>query len=235
MSPRLHPLRTLLFALFAWSALAASIGRADPLRWRAEVEALVKHAPAEKGGVVFVGSSSIRMWKTLAADFPDCRVFNHGFGGSHLEDSVYYFDRLVRPFAPAVVVLYAGENDVAAGVKPERVLADFQAFRRLMREALPAAKLVCLSLKLSPSRAAHRDATVRTNSLLAAECGRDPRCVFVDVCSPMLDAAGQPRGELFLADRLHMNAAGYAIWTERVRPAVATRPASAGAPGSSSR
>lgn len=218
----------LLRAWRAWPAMVLSVvllvpalGRADPLRWKDEIARLATAAPREPGATIFIGSSSIRMWKTLARDFPGRRVLNHGFGGSHLEDSVHYFDQLVRPFAPAAVVLYAGENDIAAGFTPEKVLADFQEFRRALREVAPQTPLVFVSLKPSPSRVAHLAKTARANALIAAECARDPLCRFVDVFTPMLDAQGRPREELFLSDRLHMNAQGYAIWTERVQAALA--------------
>lgn len=195
--------------------------RADPLHWQEEIARLAAKPVLAPGGVVFVGSSSILMWKTLAGDFPDRRTVNMGFGGSHLEDSVHYFDRIVRPHAPAVVVLYAGENDLAGGMTLEKVLGDFRAFRERMRETLPEARLVYVSVKPSPKRAPHLARFVEFNARVAAECARDPQCTFVDVYSGMVDAAGQPRGELFLDDRLHMNAAGYALWKERIAPAIA--------------
>lgn len=214
----LSPVRLLPAVLVALLPFAAPEVRADPARWEQEVAAIAARAPREPGAVVFIGSSSIRMWRTLGTDFPGVRTLNHGFGGSHLEDSVHHFGRLVRPFAPAAVVLYAGENDVAGGMAPEKVLADFREFRRLLREAAPGAALVFVSLKPSPSRERHLAAMARTNALIAAECAHDPRAAFVDVATPMLDAGGQPRVELFLSDRLHLNAAGYALWAARVRP-----------------
>ncbi len=219
-----RPVPVLLVVLLAVCPGAAPRLHAEPARWEQETATIAARSSTQPGGVVFIGSSSIRMWKTLAADFSERRVLNHGFGGSHLEDSVHFFDRLVRPFAPAVVVLYAGENDIAAGMKPEKVLADFQEFRRRLREAAPAARLIFVSLKPSPSRAKFLPEMVRTNALIAAECAIDPRAAFVDVFTPMLDAQGQPRAELFLADRLHMNRDGYAIWTARVRAALPVEP-----------
>lgn len=224
MSPRSRLPLALFFVLLAVLAGSAPLLRADPARWEQDTAAIAARSSLEPGGVVFIGSSSIRMWKSLAADFPELRVLNHGFGGSHLEDSVHFFDRLVRPFAPKAVVLYAGENDVSGGMKPEKVLADFREFRRLLRATAPEAKLVYISLKPSPSRVKHQAEMARTNALIAAECANDPLCFFVDVFTPMLDAQGQPRGELFLNDRLHMNAAGYAVWTARVRAALGLNP-----------
>lgn len=211
------PVLRLLVLLLAVVGASLPV-HADPARWEEEIARLVAQDAEVQADVVFVGSSSIRMWRTLAQDFPGVRVLNRGFGGSHLEDSVFYFDRLVLPHAPRVVVLYAGENDLSAGMTPERVLADFRAFRTRLREALPATRLIYLSCKPSPSRARHLGALRKVNALLAAECAADPFATFVDIFTPMLDAAGEPRAELFLADRLHMNAAGYALWTSLLAP-----------------
>jgi len=213
--------------LFAFSRLSftfiASLGlalalRADPNQWRDQVAALTPPPGSAPVDVVFVGSSSVRMWKTLARDFPQWRTANCGFGGSHLADSVFYFDQLVRSRAPRAVVLYAGENDLAAGVSPESVLADFLAFRTRLRAALPDTRLIYLSCKPSPARAVHTEKLRAANALIAAECAGDPLCAFVDVASPMLDANGQPRAELFGPDHLHMSAVGYALWTRTLTP-----------------
>ena len=80
--------------------------------------------------MVFVGSSSIRMWETLEADFPGLPVLNRGFGGSELSDVVRFADRIVVPYKPRVVVVYAGDNDLAAGKTPAQVFADFRSLRR---------------------------------------------------------------------------------------------------------
>jgi lysophospholipase L1-like esterase len=168
--------------------------------------------------VLFVGSSSIVRWKSLARDFPEVRVVNRGFGGSELADSVHYLDRLVLPHQPRVVVLYAGENDLQAGATAEEVHARFQAFRQGLHAALPQTRLVFIAIKPSPSRAKIRERIDRANTLIAATCREDPRLAFADVVPPMLDAAGQPRAELFVADRLHLSEAGYAVWQPIVAP-----------------
>lgn len=205
------------FILLACLALAPGI-HAGPAQWREQVEALAARPADGPVDVVFIGSSSVRMWKSLAHDFPRWRTANCGFGGSQLADSVFYFDQLVTPRAPRVVVLYAGENDLAAGVTPEQLLADFRAFRERLHVALPATPLIYLSCKPSPARAAQLGKLRAANALLAAACATDPLGAFVDVFTPMLDGQGQPRGELFGPDRLHMNASGYALWTQTLLP-----------------
>ncbi len=210
----------LLVVLLAFATLALN-AFAAPDFWDKEIDALTAndatHPPA-KAGVVFVGSSSIRLWKTLAADFPGVATLNRGFGGSELADSVFYFDRLVLPHQPRCVVLFAGTNDLKNGKTPEAVAADFRAFRAKLHAALPAAKLIFISITLAPSRANLHDAMRAANRLIAADCATDPRCTFVDINTPMAGDKPAPGPELFVEDQLHLNPAGYAIWTKVLAP-----------------
>lgn len=211
------PRRLLLLAFLAAGAAAG----AAPAKWAASIDAFIRADaanPPPREAVLFVGSSSIVRWNSLARDFPDVPVINRGFGGSELADSVHYLDRLVLPHQPRVVVLYAGENDLQAGATAEEVHARFQAFRQRLHAALPQTRLVFIAIKPSPSRAKIRAQIDRANALIAATCREDPRLAFADVVPPMLDAAGQPRPELFVADRLHLSEAGYALWRPIVAP-----------------
>jgi lysophospholipase L1-like esterase len=208
------------FLLLAFLAAGAAAGAA-PAKWAASIDAFTRADaanPPPRDAVLFVGSSSIVRWKSLARDFPEVRVVNRGFGGSELADSVHYLDRLVVPHQPRVVVLYAGENDLQAGATAEEVHARFLAFRQGLHAALPQTRLVFIAIKPSPSRAKIRERIDRANTLIAATCREDPRLAFADVVPPMLDAAGQPRAELFVADRLHLSEAGYAVWRPIVAP-----------------
>jgi lysophospholipase L1-like esterase len=170
--------------------------------------------------IVFVGSSSIRMWQTLEADFPGLPVLNRGFGGSELSDVVRFVDRIVVPHKPRVIVLYAGENDLAAGEAPAQVFKDFQSFVAVIRRKLPETRLVFVSLKPSLARLNIIDKFRETNRLIRDYVRGDDKIVYVDVFTPMLDASGQPRPELFLEDGLHMNARGYAIWRDLIAPVI---------------
>lgn len=216
MFPRPN-LRSFLTAalLLTTSAFAA------PDKWTAQIDAFTKadavKAPAH-GSVVFIGSSSILKWTTVAADFPFTTVLNRGFGGSELSDTVFYADRIVIPYAPRTVVVYSGENDLQAGKSAEALLADFQAFCAKVHPALPKTQIIFLAVKESPSRAKIREKVLLANKLIAAECAKDSRRTFVDVATPMLDDQGKTRPELFQADMLHMKPAGYAIWTKVLTP-----------------
>jgi lysophospholipase L1-like esterase len=175
------------------------------------------HAP---GGILFVGSSSIRRWTTLAADFPALPVLNRGFGGSTLREVNHYAPRIVLPYQPRLIVLYAGDNDIAMGRTPAQVADDYRTFVRIVREALPVTRIIFVSVKPSPSRWSLIDRAREANALVRAIVEHDTLQTFVDVVTPMLRADGRPRPELFVGDSLHMTAAGYAIWRDRLTPLV---------------
>jgi lysophospholipase L1-like esterase len=193
----------------------------SPGPWEADIQQF-ERADRERafapGGVVFVGSSSIRMWESLAEDFAGTTVLNRGFGGSEVEHVLHFADRIVLPHRPRVVVVYAGENDLAAGKAPERVLADYQALVQRIHRTLPQARVGFISIKPSPSRWHLEQAMRRTNTMVREFSARDPRLFYVDVFSAMLGPDAVPREELFLDDRLHMNRQGYAIWRAAILP-----------------
>lgn len=201
----------------------AAAGKSDvEARWRDSLEAFaaadLAHAP-QTGGVLFVGSSSIRLWNDLEQQFEQQpAVIKRGFGGSRLSDVARYLDRLVLPYAPRLVIVYAGDNDLAEGASPQEVMASFATLAQGVRTALPETRIAYLSIKPSPLRASLMPAIRQANALIehyaAGQAGMD----YIDIYSPMLDAQGQPRAELFLEDRLHLNARGYALWKEAIAP-----------------
>ena len=201
----------------------ASLAIAAPEKWTTAIDKFTnadQTNPPPRDAVVFVGSSSIVKWASLAQDFPALKVINRGFGGSELADSVFYADRIVIPYRPRAVVLYAGDNDLKAGKTPETGFADFKAFVAKVHAALPRTRIVYIAVKPSPSRWSIKEQGEKTNALIASECGKDRRLRFVDIWEPMLNAKGEPRPELFVKDMLHMNEAGYRIWTPLVAAAL---------------
>lgn len=188
--------------------------------WEADMqrfEAADAQSPPPRGGVLFIGSSSIRFWDTLAQDFPGVPVINRGFGGSELRDSTWYADRIIMPYAPRQILIYAGDNDLNAGRTPQQLRADFIAFVERVRRGLPKAKIAYISNKPSPSRAQLLPVQREANTLIAAEAKR-LGVDYIDIFTPMLDASGQPDESLFIEDRLHMNRAGYVIWQRAIAP-----------------
>jgi lysophospholipase L1-like esterase len=183
-------------------------------------EAADRTKPPAPGAVVFVGSSSIKNWSNVAADFPGVPVLNRGFGGSTLADVVHYEDRIVLRYRPHLVVLYAGDNDLAQGRTPGQVVGDYRVFVARLRSALPAARLAYISIKPSPSRRQFMSLAREANTRIQAEITRDSLATYVDTFTPMLNSAGQPRPELFIADSLHMSRAGYLLWRSLLRQVV---------------
>ncbi|WP_428420611.1 SGNH/GDSL hydrolase family protein [Methylibium sp.] len=184
-------------------------------RWQESLDAFAAadraRAP-QPGGVLFIGSSSIRLWPGLETQFGTEPVLNRGFGGSRMSDCARYVEQLVLPYRPRLVIVYAGDNDLAEGRTPREVLASFTAFVKGVRRALPDTRITYLSIKPSPLRAALMPRMVATNTLIAGYSRRTAKLDFIDVYSKMLDDQGRPRADLFRPDALHLNAQGYALW-----------------------
>lgn len=196
--------------------------RAEP--WQADIDRFARAdlaQPPPHGAIVFIGSSSIRLWESLAQDFPGVAVVNRGFGGSIIADSTRLADRILVPLAPRAIVFYAGDNDIAAGHTPRQVREDFEGFVRTVRERLPRVPIVYVSIKPSPARLGLLDRMREANLLVREYAVRQHAIRYVDVMTPMLDADGRPRADLFGPDHLHMNRAGYALWIPLIRSALA--------------
>lgn len=161
---------------------------------------------------VFTGSSSVRLWESMTADFPGKPVLNRGFGGSQVRDAVHYADQVALRYRPRMILLYAGDNDINAGRTPQQVAADVRAFIARVRRDLPDTPIGWIAIKPSPARADQLPRQQRTNALVRVETRRWTRVYYIDIANPMLGADGQPRPELFGPDRLHMNRAGYMLW-----------------------
>jgi lysophospholipase L1-like esterase len=210
----------LVFVHGAW----AQEGFPADTRWEESLAAFaaadLKNAPAP-GGVVFVGSSSIRLWNDLATQLSGARgVLNRGFGGARISDCTRYLDRVVFPYAPRVIVVYAGDNDLAEGRQPKDVFNDFVKFVETVRKRLTATQIYYISIKPSPARAVLLPRIREANQLISKFIANGTDLEFIDVFTPMLDEAGRPRPELFQADALHLNKAGYELWAKVIGPRV---------------
>jgi lysophospholipase L1-like esterase len=170
--------------------------------------------------ILFVGSSSFRVWKTLQQDFPDRTVINRGFGGSSFPDVIRYVDDIITPYKPRQVVLYCGDNDLAEAdsITADMVMERFSELFKLIRKRLPKANIAFVSIKPSPSRQRLLPKIVQANALIKTFVQKQRRADFINIYDEMLDAQGNPRKELFVADMLHMNADGYAIWKKIIAP-----------------
>jgi lysophospholipase L1-like esterase len=199
----------------------AVVGQPQPFEDEiAQFEAADKINPPPQHAVLFVGSSSIVVWPNLRADFPNTQVVQRGFGGSNLGQIVHYAPRIVLPYCPRLIVLYAGDNDLAEGGTPEQILSDFKSFVGLVRQSMPRTRIVFVSIKPSTSRVTLIDKMRLANALVRQYVETDPTLTYVDVFTPMLGSNGLPRDELFQSDLLHMNAKGYALWRDLLQPVV---------------
>ena len=184
----------------------------DTLSFDLEVKKLeLRLAGAPANPIIFYGSSSIRLWSSLQKDFPSYPVVNCGFGGSRLTDCLRFAPDLVLRLHPAAVVIYAGDNDLAQGTSPEAALNSFERLFSLLRTNDPSLPIAFISVKPSPARFSFLNRIERFNELVDEFLDAEPRTEFIDVYTSMLGSNGQPKHELFQEDRLHLNAAGYAI------------------------
>ena len=201
----------------------ADVWTADsrPQRFEQEIQRVeqrdASHPPPARP-VLFVGSSSVVKWTQLTNDFAGIPVVNHGFGGSTWQDLNHFFARIVLPVHPRAVVVYEGDNDLAAGRSVAQCLADFERFYQQMRTALPGVPVAVLSVKPSPSRR-HLDAQqTQLNEAIRRRLADDVHWTVLDVSSVLRDATGGPRPEFFESDRLHLNRTGYTRWLPVIRP-----------------
>ena len=190
----------------------------DPVRFAADFDAFADYDrknSTPKDAVLFVGSSSIRLWPT-AERFPRLTVINRGFGGSHISDVNHYLEAAVLKYAPAVVVFYAGDNDIQAGKPPQRVVADYQQFVRRVQAARADTDIIYIPIKPSVARWDKWPLIQETNAAIRTLGDANPRLHYADVVSGMLGTDGRPRPELLVEDGLHMTPLGYDIWTDVV-------------------
>ena len=172
-----------------------------------------------QNAIVFVGSSSFRMWKDLQNAFPQHVVINRGFGGSSLPHVIDYADEIILPYKPKQVVIYCGENDFTNDTVTSKIVTDrFITLFNLLRKELPRTEIVFVSMKPSPSRQRLMTEIDAANDEIRNFLQSKKRAAYVDIWDDMLDKNGEPRKELFLKDMLHMNAAGYAIWQKAIAP-----------------
>lgn len=217
----LRPVRVLLVAtILASPAIShAQAPDPDPGRFAATIESFGKwdqQNAAPDNPILFVGSSSVRFWPTAAA-FPGKPVVNRGFGGSEISDVIHYFDQVVRPYGPAKIFLYAGDNDIGRGKGPAQVFDDYLELAAMVESAFPDARLYYLSIKPSDARWKHWPAMMEANALIREHAKQHDNLGYVDLASPLLDDNGQTKS-VFVEDGLHLNEFGYSLWQQAMLP-----------------
>lgn len=197
---------------------------ADPFaKWEKSISAFetadkLQAPPSEP--VLFIGSSSIRLWD-VAKSFPGLDTLNRGFGGSTIADSSHFFDRIIKPYRPKLIVLYAGDNDISKGLTPQEVFEDFKSLAQKIKTSLPGTPLVYIAIKPSIKRKKLWPEMNQSNDLIAKFCAQQPGLEFADIAKPMLDnPAHSPAPELFRKDGLHLSDKGYQLWKEVLLPLI---------------
>lgn len=211
---------TILFAVVLALPTAQAQQKTPPF-WN-EIQAFKQQDKAQmppKNAILFVGSSSLRMWKNMQEMLPEYSVINRGFGGSNLLDLQRYLGDIVFPYQPKQIIIYSGENDIASDtVQAPEVLARFKTVFEQIRQQMPKVPIVFISIKPSPSRLKFNPIIEESNQLIRAYLKKQPKTKYVDVYSKMLLANGRPKPQIFIQDSLHMNQQGYQIWKKAITP-----------------
>tara|TARA_R110002095_G_scaffold203734_2_gene185998 strand:+ start:101480 stop:102169 length:690 start_codon:yes stop_codon:yes gene_type:complete len=209
-----------LLCFVSQNGLAAEKQKHDYDRWEKSISQFEKQDQKQgikKNGVLFAGSSSVRLWD-LDKYFPELKAINRGFGGSEIVDSTHFADRIILKHEPKLIFLYAGDNDLSRKKSPEEVASDFQKFVATVHKTLPQTKIVFIAVKPSLKRWNLAETIKKANQLIADQCANNCLLEYADVWKPMLGADGKPRPELFKSDGLHLNHAGYLVWGKAVQP-----------------
>ena len=174
-------------------------------------------SPPGPGGILFLGSSSIRGWD-LEKFFPGMDALNRGYGGSYISDSIFYADQILLPYKPRSVVFYAGDNDLAAGKNPEQVFNDYKEMASVIGTNLPDTDFIFVAIKPSIARLNLIKSVRLVNGWVKDYCEGNPRFFYLDIDTPLIGEDGKPKPELFKEDGLHLNDTGYTIWSDLLRP-----------------
>jgi lysophospholipase L1-like esterase len=211
----------LLSAVLVTCVLRAAPASEVPNKFEKDIvafETADRTSPPPKNAILFVGDSQFTRWKSIHEDLKGYAVINRGFGGSKMSDLLLYVDRIVIPYRPRLIVVNEGGNDIHAGRTPDELLADFRAFVAKVQRALPNTRIALSGLQPSPARWNQADTRRRFNVMLRDFVATQKNVVYVDLFDAYLGADGKPREELFVADKLHHSAEGYAVRVRVMRP-----------------
>ena len=214
-------MKKLIAVVFACLLFCADSLAQNAAPFAAEIAAFKKAdsiAPQSQGAILFVGSSSFRLWNGVEQTFPNKTIINRGFGGSSLVDVIRYANDIIFPYNPKQIVIYCGENDIASSdtLSAVTVATRFEELFTLIRSRLPDVPVAFVSIKPSPSRWQMRERMQAANKAIKDFLKSQKRTKYVDVWDDMLNDNGEPRAEIFVGDKLHMNEQGYAIWTKKI-------------------
>jgi lysophospholipase L1-like esterase len=188
--------------------------------WQSEIDAFDKLDGVNplQDGILFTGSSSIRMWKDPAKDFNNPKILNRGFGGSQIIDLIENFDQVILKYHPQKIVIYSGDNDIQEGKSAEIVFGDFCVLYGMIKAKLPNAQVYYIAIKPSLNRWNKVIEMQKANTMIHEYLNTKSNATFVDIFSPMIDITGKPSEKWFIEDGLHMTDEGYKLWTKILAP-----------------
>lgn len=213
----------LVFVLFL-GILTATAQTTSTIPFQEEIDVFIKNDSIQMpaaNSILFVGSSSFNYWKDISNYFPGYAIINRGFGGSSLTDIIHFNQETILKYKPKQIYIYCGENDIAASdtITPQIVFERFKILYTIIRNRLGnKIPIMYVSIKPSVARWNMEDKFVAANSLIRNFINKQKQTQFLDVHSAMLDTNGEVYEDIFIADKLHMNAKGYAIWQKIIAP-----------------
>lgn len=208
-----------LFLILSILFISSSLKAQENPFWN-EIKAFRKQDSIQKpqdGMLLFIGSSSFRLWKDVKLDFNNSNILNRAFGGATLLDLIYFQKDIALNYKPKKIFIYCGENDIASSdkVTPKMVFKRYKTFYKTLRKQFPDTPIIVVSLKPAISRWQMKDRMMATNKLIQGFMKNKKNAVFVDIWDAMLEN-GEPKKDIFKEDNLHMNSKGYAIWIEKM-------------------
>lgn len=186
----------------------------DPKRFQNEIDNFIqwdKKNSFVNDAVLFVGSSSIRMWKTHSA-FPQYPVINRGFGGAHIPDVIFYYDKVIKKYNPGLIVFYCGDNDISSDIPVQQVFDDYLQLIGKIKNDFPDVKFIFISVKPSGSRWEYWHAMNELNEKIEKYNKQDENLFYIDLADPLLNSEDAPNDEFYLNDKLHLSEKGYEVW-----------------------
>ncbi|MDY6934648.1 MAG: GDSL-type esterase/lipase family protein [Spirochaetota bacterium] len=186
----------------------------DPTRLQDEINQYIKwdrKNSSPKNAVLFVGSSSIKMWQTSQA-FPEHPVINRGFGGSHISDIIFYYDIVIKKYKPSIIIFYAGDNDIASRKSVSQVFEDYKEITKKILKDNPIVKFIYIPIKPSIKRWMYWGNMEAVNRIVKHYNKQNNNLLYIDLATPIFNSKGKPDNHLFLQDKLHLNKKGYKLW-----------------------
>jgi lysophospholipase L1-like esterase len=214
-----HTTRFIFFLSLIFGSSTLLFGQEIP--FQKEIKSLterIDQAGWKANSFVFTGSSSVRLWKNIQEEFPAIPIINTGFGGSQASDLLIHLEELVLRYSPEKVFIYEGDNDLNTGKEVSQIMEDIALLVTRIHQKLPETNIVLISTKPSPSRWQLKTSYTELNDLMRQYATTHNQVNFMNIWNVMLDKSGRPISEIFIADSLHMNEKGYAIWNTSAIP-----------------